>query len=81
MEVIEESVTVKVGIEIPASLHQRLKIEAAQRNLKMKDVYREALESWLTPPQPERDAEFHRQMAIARKIMVDYREALKELAR
>jgi len=72
---------VKVGIEVPASLHQRVKIEAAQRNLKLKDAYREAIESWLTPPQPERDEEFHRQMAIAREGMKRYRNALRELAR
>lgn len=71
----------KVGIELPAELHQRLKIESARRKVKMKDVYREALENWLAPKEDGEDDEFRRQMAIARRVMGDYREALKELAR
>ena len=71
----------KVGIELPAELHQRLKVEAARRNIKMKDVYREALEIWLTPNGEEDGEEFRRQMTVAREGMSKYKNALRELAR
>ncbi len=49
---------IKVGIELPAHLHHHLKVEAAKRNLKMKEVFREALENWLTPSKTARMTNF-----------------------
>ena len=71
----------KVGIEIPGELQQRLKIEAARRNVRMKDVWREAAERWLAAPDHGSDLEFQEQMRLAREGMARYRRALRELAR
>ncbi len=73
--------TVKVGIEIPRELHTRVKMEAARRRIKIKDACREAFEGWLKAGDGEPDAEFRRQMGIAREAMTRYHRALKELAR
>ena len=73
--------TVKVGIEIPRELHTRVKIEAARRRIKIKDACQEAFEGWLKTCDGEQDAEFQRQMGIARGAMTRYHRALKELAR
>lgn len=72
---------VKVGIEIPRQLHQRLKIEAARRNMKIKDVCREAFEAWLAADGAVRDDEFTKQMGLAREAMARYHRTLKEMSR
>ncbi len=71
----------KVGIEIPEDLHRRLKVEAARRQVKLKDAFEEAITAWLKPVEPAPDAEFQEQLRIAKEGMVRYRETLRELAK
>lgn len=71
----------KVGIEIPEELHVQVKVKAAQRGVKLKDVWREALEVWVRSPDSPTSAEFDEQLRIAREGMKRYRTTLRELAR
>lgn len=70
----------KVGIEIPEELHRRLKVEAARRQVKLKDAFEEAITAWLKPADPAGDAEFQEQLRIAKEGMARYRDTLRELA-
>jgi hypothetical protein len=50
--------TVKIGIEIPEDLHVAVKMEAARRRMKIKEVVKQAFEGWLaakssSPPAKE----------------------------
>lgn len=71
----------KVGIEIPEELHVQVKVKAAQRGVKLKDAWREALEVWVRGPDSPNNAEFDEQLRIAREGMKRYRTTLRELAR
>ena len=44
---MENAKIIKLGIEIPAELHRRVKIEAATRGVKMKQATSEAFTAWL----------------------------------
>ncbi len=71
----------QLSVRLPADLHKRHKLEAVKRRLPVKEVFREALDTWLAPKRDGEEEEFQQQIAIASEGMVKYRNALRQLAR
>ena len=71
---------VKVGIELPEELLQRIEKEAERRSLSKEELCREALAARFPTRDAENDSEFQEQLRIAREGMRLYRDTLRELA-